>query len=110
MDMKMTAAAYAKSFDIVNNSNDNGYKNRYEEGVRDSEEANNTFSMKSSVSFEEKFVILFQKFLIYATGISVGIIIVNLIYILLFGGAEITEVVSNIFAAIAMVAINERIK
>ena len=51
MDMKMTAAAYAKSFDIVNNSNDNGYKNRYEEGVRDSEEANNTFSKGTSLDF-----------------------------------------------------------
>lgn len=113
MNIKMNAAAYAKSFETLDKVDGKGkdeYREMYEEGVIEAEQANVDSIVDKHIGFEEKFVVLFQKFLVYSTGIAVGIIIINLLYILLFGGAEILEVVSNIFAAVAMVAINERIR
>lgn len=61
-------------------------------------------------SFETKFVMFFQKFLIYSTGIAVGIIILNILYLIMLTDVNLSKVIANVIAALTMMIINERIK
>ena len=107
----MSAVDYVSNFYNGGDSDDNGVAtDEINDETLTDDVAVEGVNENSDVSFETKFAVLFQKFLVYGTSISVGIIIINIMYILLFSGADILPIVANIFAMVALVAINERIR
>ncbi len=117
---EINAADYAKEFIIDNNGEANQrksidnkdlFRKLYESGIEDAKaQYDNNEKKAIGISYERDFIKYFQKFLIYTSGISVGIIMVNLLFLLIIGDASLSKVAANVIAALTMLIINERIK